>query len=37
LYPEKVLAVSLVAPADRSITQVMDEDYFSDVNPLIFG
>lgn len=36
LYPERVLAVSLVAPADRNSTQVMDEDYFSDVNLLIF-
>lgn len=36
LFPDRVLAVSLVAPADRHVSQVMDEDYFSEVNCLIF-
>lgn len=36
LFPERVAAVSLVAPADRNATQVMDEDYFSEVNCFIF-
>lgn len=32
LYPERVIAVSLVAPADRNASRVMDEDYLPDVN-----
>jgi len=32
LSSERVAAVSLVAPADRNASQVMDEDYFSEVN-----
>lgn len=36
LFPNRVLAVSLIAPADRHVSQVMDEDYFSEVNCLIF-
>lgn len=32
LFPERVIAVSLIAPADRNASQVMDEDYCSDVN-----
>lgn len=34
LFPERVIAVSLVAPADHNATQVIDEDYYSDVNKL---
>ncbi|XP_025200060.1 vacuolar protein sorting-associated protein 18 homolog [Melanaphis sacchari] len=30
LFPERVIAVSLVAPSDRTASQVMDEDYCSD-------
>lgn len=36
LFSEKVIAVSLVAPADRNASQVMDEDYCSDVSSFIF-
>lgn len=32
LFPERVIAVSLVAPTDRNTSRVMDEDYCSDVN-----
>lgn len=32
LFSERVVAVSLVTPADRNTSQVMDEDYCSDVN-----
>lgn len=34
LFTERVVAVSLVVPADLNASQVMDEDYFPDVNSL---
>lgn len=34
LFTERIIAVSLVAPADLNASQVMDEDYFTDVNGL---
>lgn len=32
LFPERVVAVCLVAPADRNTSQVTDVDYLPDVN-----
>lgn len=32
LFPESVAAVSLVSPADRNASQVIDEEYFAEVN-----